>query len=183
MRTPILTAALLIIAACGGSEPAAPPAPEKAAVEAPKAEEKPAEAPKAEPEAAAATGLTPDAEGIVRLEANDQMKYNADRIEVTGTEVKIELKHVGQAPAATMGHNVVILKPGTDPMAWAGTAVGAANTNYVPEGDAAVIAHSKVLGGGESETIEFTLPGPGEYPFVCSFPGHAALMKGVLVAK
>jgi azurin len=40
-----------------------------------------------------------------------------------------------------------------------------------------------VLGPGESETITFKLDAAGEYNFICSFPGHYALMKGVITAK
>ena len=111
------------------------------------------------------------------------MKFNAERIEVTGTTIKLELKHVGSMAKEIMGHNVVILTPGTDALAWASVASGAQATEYVPEGDAAVIAASKLLGGGDSDMLEFEGPGPGEYPFVCSFPGHGAIMKGVLVVS
>ena len=69
-------------------------------------------------------------------------------------------------------------------MSFAASAVGAAASDYIPEsGKAQIIAYTKLLGGGQSDTIEFDLPGPGEYPFLCTYPGHAALMKGVLVAK
>jgi azurin len=126
----------------------------------------------------------PDDEGIIRLEANDMMKFNTELIEVEGTTIKLELKHVGTMAKQVMGHNVVILTPGTDALGWASAAAsGAQATDYVPEGDPAVIASSKLLGGGESDLIEFEVPGPGEYPFVCSFPGHGAIMKGVLVVR
>ena len=120
---------------------------------------------------------------MVRLEATDTMQYNAKRIEVEGTKVKIELKHVGKMDKKMMGHNVVILKPGTDSMKWSAKAISAAATDYIPADDPDMIAHSKLVGGGESDTIEFEVPGPGEYPFVCSFPGHSGMMKGVLVVK
>ena len=29
----------------------------------------------------------------------------------------------------------------------------------------------------------FSLSAPGEYPFICSFPGHYMLMKGTLTVK
>jgi len=83
-----------------------------------------------------------------------------------------------------MGHNFVILKPGNDPMQFAMKGIAAKATDYVAdEVKDQVIAKTKIVGGGESDTIEVTLPGPGEYPFVCTFPGHAGLMKGTLVAK
>ena len=46
-----------------------------------------------------------------------------------------------------------------------------------------VIAATKLLGPGESETISFTAPEPGDYQFVCSFPGHFAMMRGIMVVK
>lgn len=178
--------------ACGDTEPAnaepkaeTKPAAKKA--EAKKAEAKKPEEKKPEAKPAAAVSadgvLKADAEGVVRLEATDTMQYNAKRIEVEGTKVKIELKHVGKMDKKMMGHNVVILKPGTDAMKWSAKAISAAATDYIPADDPDMIAHSKLVGGGESDTIEFDVPGPGEYPFVCSFPGHSFMMKGVLVVK
>ncbi|MEC8424935.1 MAG: plastocyanin/azurin family copper-binding protein [Myxococcota bacterium] len=163
----------------------APTAGAAAAAEAPAADAA-AEAPAADaaPAAAAAGGaLTPDAEGIVRMTASDTMQYNGNRIEVEGTKVQIELKHIGSMDKAVMGHNLVVLTPGTDPMAWSGTVLTAVDTDFVPPGDKAVVAATKLLGGGESDTISFEVPGPGEYPFLCSFPGHVGMMKGVLVVK
>jgi azurin len=56
---------------------------------------------------------------------------------------------------------------------------------HIPPGKAAMIlAQTKLLGPGESETIDFKAPTqPGEYPFLCTFPGHFAMMKGKLVVK
>jgi azurin len=56
---------------------------------------------------------------------------------------------------------------------------------HIPTGTAAkIIAQTKLLGPGETDTIDFTAPAqPGEYPFLCTFPGHFALMKGKLVVK
>jgi azurin len=186
LQTVLFTLLLSTTVACGDTETAkAEPAAEtkSAAKPAPKADAKPA--PKAAPKPAVAAGgpLKPDAEGVVRLEASDSMQYNSKRIEVEGTKVKLELKHVGKMEKKMMGHNVVILKPGIDPMKWSAKAISAAATDYIPADDPDMIAHSKLLGGGESDTIEFELPGPGEYPFVCSFPGHSGIMKGVLVVK
>ena len=63
-----------------------------------------------------------------------------------------------------------------------GAKAGAAS-DYLKPDDTRVIAHTKVIGGGESATA--TVPvaklKAGEtYAFFCSFPGHAALMKGTL---
>ena len=181
-RTALLAFSLATTAtACGEDAPA----PEKKAEAKPekKAEVEPVKKAEPAPAPAAAGPLLPDAEGVIRLEASDMMKFNADRIEVEGTKVTLELKHTGKMDKQAMGHNFVLLKPGTDPAVWSGKAIAAAATDYVPAGDAEMIAATKLIGGGETDTIEFEVPGPGEYPFLCSFPGHVAMMKGVLVVK
>ncbi len=51
---------------------------------------------------------------------------------------------------------------------------------YVPESDD-VIASTKLVNPAQSEVIEFTLPDePGDYPYICTFPGHWRLMNGIL---
>jgi azurin len=45
------------------------------------------------------------------------------------------------------------------------------------------VAHTKLIGGGESDTINFTITEPGTYDYICSFPGHLALMKGKLIVE
>lgn len=176
-RFALLTLLTLAISACGGDKAAEPtPAAE------PKAAEEKA-APTPAPEPAAPTVVTPDAEGVVRMTGDDTMKYNGTRIEVTGTKVKLELKHIGKMPKVAMGHNLVVLTAGSDITAFAQSAAAAVASDYIPEDKSKIIANTKLLGGGESATIEFELPGPGEYPFLCTFPGHSGLMKGVLVAK
>ncbi|MNR67194.1 Azurin [compost metagenome] len=49
--------------------------------------------------------------------------------------------------------------------------------------DARVIAHTKVIGGGQSDSVTFDvskLAAGTDYTYFCSFPGHFALMKGTL---
>ncbi|MGK0240481.1 MAG: azurin [Candidatus Pelagisphaera sp.] len=127
------------------------------------------------------------AETVLELSGNDTMQFDNKAFDVAvGEEIKLVFTNKGTLPKAAMGHNVVILKPGTNVMAFGGGAMAAAATNYVPQDGpmaAQVIAHTKVLGPGESETITFKLDAAGEYSFICSFPGHYALMKGVITAK
>lgn len=123
----------------------------------------------------------------LELTGNDQMQFSAKTLEVTsGDQVTLSFKHIGQLPAVAMGHNVVILKAGTSVPAFAGKCATAKDTGYIPqdaESKAAVVAHTKLLGGGESDTITFTAGEPGAYPYICTFPGHFAIMQGVLTVK
>ena len=123
----------------------------------------------------------------VDLEGNDAMKFNKTNIDVPKSckEFTINLKHPGKMARNVMGHNVVIAK--TADMAAVnsdGVKAGLAN-DYIKPGDARVIAHSKVIGGGESTSVKFAVSKLGDAPnsFFCSFPGHAALMKGTITLK
>ena len=90
-------------------------------------------------------------------------------------------------PKLAMGHNWVLLKKGTDANAFTTAAVSAgAATEYIPaDQKAAILANTKLIGGGESAEVVFKAPADkGDYTFVCSFPSHFALgMKGTLTVK
>ena len=127
----------------------------------------------------------PVTETVLNLEANDQMKYNLTELKATaGQPIKLTLKHTGKFPITAMGHNVVILKPGTNVDAFAAKALEAKDTQYIPKSEeGSIVAHTKLLGGGEEDTISFTITEKGTYTYICSFPGHYTLMKGTLVVE
>ncbi|MCS7060492.1 MAG: plastocyanin/azurin family copper-binding protein [Anaerolineae bacterium] len=80
-------------------------------------------------------------------------------------------------------HNWVLIKPGTnDQVANDGLAAGEAK-GYLKENDPNVIAHTKMVKAGESDTITFDAPPKGSYPYICTFPGHHVLMKGTLTIQ
>ena len=177
-------AVALALAACGKSEaPAdtAAPAAAPAAAEAPAAA--PAEAAPAPAAAPAAASSKPAvvADCATTVESNDMMQYNADSITVPAscTQFTINLKHVGKLAANVMGHNVVIAKEAD----MAGIAADGTSdpATHVKAGDTRVIAHSKVIGGGEATSVSFDvakIKDGGPFKFFCSFPGHLALMQG-----
>ena len=104
----------------------------------------------------------------------------------SGEKVELEFKNIGKLPKIAMGHNLVILKKGISSLKFGQKvmSMGANATNPLPESSMVdVIAATKLLGPGESETITFTAPESGDYQFVCSFPGHFAMMRGIMVVK
>lgn len=121
----------------------------------------------------------------IDLDSNDQMRFDQSTLTVSAAcaEITVHLRHSGTLPANVMGHNVVITA--TDdylPVAQAAIPAGVAN-GYVPAGDARIIAHTSLIGGGETTSTRF--PGSrlrvgGDYTFFCSFPGHWTLMIGKL---
>ena len=120
----------------------------------------------------------------VKLTANDQMQFSKNEIRVKeGQTVRLTLEHIGEMAENVMGHNFVLLKQGTDISQFGQAAAGAAENGYIPVGTDKVIAHTEMLGGGESDTIEFQAPPAGTYEFICSFPGHYAVMKGTFIVE
>ena len=117
------------------------------------------------------------------LNSDDLMRFDKNMLLVqSGQKITLTLNHTGKMDKLIMGHNFVLLKKDVDVMAFAEKAVLAKNNEYIPEGEE-VIVYTKLLGGGESDTITFDAPEKGYYTFLCTFPGHWGLMKGKLVVK
>ncbi|HET8864534.1 MAG TPA: azurin [Gracilimonas sp.] len=120
----------------------------------------------------------------ITVESNDRMQFDTSEIKVeAGQTVVLTLKHVGKLPKAAMGHNWVLLTQGTDIQEFGSAASKFANNEYIPEGTDNVIVHTKLIGGGQETTIEFTAPEAGTYDFICSFPGHYGMMKGKFIVE
>ncbi|MBK1833019.1 PVC-type heme-binding CxxCH protein [Roseibacillus ishigakijimensis] len=130
-------------------------------------------------------GILSDTPELTTIQINTVVeKLQFDVSELTleaGKAIKLTLANPDFMP-----HNLVIVKPGTaDSVANAAIALGADGfkAHFVPESDDVLYA-TKLLGNKEIETLEFTAPSePGDYPFVCTFPGHAQIMRGILHVK
>jgi azurin len=124
----------------------------------------------------------------ITISGNDTMQFDVKNFDViAGNKVKLIFKNAGKLPKIAMGHNLVLLKKGVSAIAFGQKALGAgANAvNPLPDslkGD--VIANTKLLGPGEEEIVTFTAPKEkGAYEYVCTFPGHFAMMRGTMTVK
>ena len=121
------------------------------------------------------------------ITGNDQIQFDKKELHVSKSckEVTVTLKHVGMLAANVMGHNWVLSATADyQAVAQAGQAAGA--PNYVPAGDARVIAATSVVGGGQEVSIKLDtskLTAGGDYTYFCSFPGHFVLMNGKLIVE
>ncbi|WP_223668985.1 azurin [Kangiella shandongensis] len=120
----------------------------------------------------------------ITINANDQMQFDVTDIKVNaGEDINLTLNHTGKLGKNVMGHNVVILTKGADTKAFAQKAQKAKDNDYIPKNSDKVIAHTKVIGGGESDSISFKIDEAGTYEFICSFPGHSFVMKGTITVE
>lgn len=118
------------------------------------------------------------------ITGNDLMQFSLSEIKVkAGQKVKLTLRHIGTLDKNVMGHNVVILKPGVDIAEFASLASTEKANDYIPADTQDVIVHTKIIGGGETTSIEFEAPAVGTYDFICSFPAHFAMMKGKFIVE
>lgn len=137
---------------------------------------------------APATATAPAADGkrTVELTADDSMKYNLTEIRAKpGEALRVTLTNTGRMPKQAMAHNWVLLKPMSDSELNAfGMSVSSRAPDYMPADRSMILAATKLVGAKESDTVEITAPAtPGEYPFICTFPGHFAIMKGKLIVN
>jgi len=128
------------------------------------------------------------AECKVDVDSTDQMSFNTKEITIDKSckTFTVNLGHSGSLPKNVMGHNWVLSK--TADMAGIATDGMAAgiDKNYLKEGDTRVIAHTKIIGAGEKDSVTFDvskLTAGESYQFFCSFPGHNSMMKGAVVLK
>ena len=184
----LISAAVIGLSACSqeASKPAEASAPTASgaseAAPAPAETTPPADAPASE---AASTAAAPAAGNCATtVESNDNMQFNTKDIQVSKAckEFTITLKHTGTQPKSGMGHNIVISKAEDMDGVLKDGATAGADADYVKAGDARIVGHTKLIGGGEeaSVTVDPAKLADGSYKFYCSFPGHGALMNGTV---
>ncbi len=92
---------------------------------------------------------------------------------------KVTLTFKNNSASKGMTHNFVLVKPGKLDAVLAASIAAGPDKGWVAD-SADILAKGKLIDAGESEKIEFTAPTePGDYPYVCTFPGHGT-MRGVL---
>jgi azurin len=122
----------------------------------------------------------PDAEAKkITVGVKPGLQYDPKVLHVQpGEDVELTFDNVDE-----MMHNFVLVQPGAR-MEMVEAAIALASEgpelNYVPESDK-VIASTLVVLPGKKATIRFKAPAKeGQYPYVCTFPGHGFLMHGIL---
>ena len=124
--------------------------------------------------------------GAKRMEAfritistvQDKMLYDKKEFSIeTGKRVQLTFVNNDFPP-----HNLLIVKPGTADEV-ANLAILLANDGFKKQwrpDTPDILWGSTMIDYEEKSVISFIAPEPGDYPYVCTFPGHAMLMRGVM---
>ena len=111
----------------------------------------------------------------------NEMQFEQTEFTVSaGQTVHITFNNTADNPA--MSHNVVVLQMGADANAVGQAAMRAVDTEYIPTTNMDdIIAHTPMSAPGETVEVTFTAPStPGDYMYICTFPGHYMTMTGVM---
>ena len=171
------------LSACGGEQTSAP----SNTSDTPVAEAVPASTAASAPAASAPSTTADMGACSTDLSGNDAMQFSTKEIAIPAScqQFTIRFKHAGSMPKASMGHNVVVAKTSDlNGVIKDGMKAGPA-ADYVKAGDERVLAKTKLLGGGESDslTLDVAAIKAAPYSFVCTFPGHTGSMRGSIVIK
>lgn len=115
------------------------------------------------------------------------MKFDKAELEVkAGAKVALTFTNA----ACPLQHNFLLLKPGTKDKVGAEADKGLTDLpafmklHCIPASTDILAKSNKLVGPAQSDEITFTAPTePGDYPYICTFPGHWRLMQGVLKVK
>lgn len=124
--------------------------------------------------------------GIEKIELSAQgnppgtMKFTKSEIKIkAGKPIQLTFKNPD-----VLQHNLLIIKPGTTAKVGALadamlTDPEAMKKSYIPKSPD--IMHStKLVNPGGQAVLKFTITEAGDYPIICTFPGHWRLMSAVL---
>lgn len=133
-------------------------------------------------EAAASDAASGNAVTEITIQpVGNQMQYAQTAFTVpAGEEITVTFENTATSPA--MEHNVVVLTSDDDAVVnrVGQAAMGAADSEYVPD-DEAILAATDMAAPGETVSVTFTAPSePGTYRYICTFPGHYTVMQGTM---
>jgi azurin len=136
--------------------------------------------------ASASSSSTGGSQTVTLHPQGNQMKYKETEFTVPAdTEIKLVFENTATSPS--MQHNVLLLNEAPSQSIFkevgqAGVKAGA-NEGYVPDHEA-VLAATPLSKPGETVSVTFTTPSePGKYGYVCTYPGHWAMMQGTMIVE
>ncbi|MDR0479083.1 MAG: azurin [Burkholderiaceae bacterium] len=122
------------------------------------------------------------------ITGNDAMQYDKASMTVPASckNFTVTLKHIGKAAKAAMGHDWVLTTAADEQAVVTEAMAAGPSKDYLNPADPKIIAHTKLIGGGETTSVTFPvskLKAGEQYSYFCTFPGHAGVMKGTLTVK
>lgn len=111
----------------------------------------------------------------------EQMQFDKKDLSVPSSS-KVTITFKNNAKGAAMTHNFVLVQSGTVESVGIAAASVSVEKGYIPS-HYAIIANSPLAKPGETVTFSFMAPPSGSYEFLCTTPGHFAVMRGTFTVQ
>ena len=112
------------------------------------------------------------------------LKFNINQISAKAGE-KVAIDFLNDDPSGMM-HNLAIITPGSSQTvidAAISMGVNGFEKNFIPEIHE-LLDSTPQIGAGMEYTLYFSVPQePGDYHFICTYPGHGLIMQGIFSVK
>ncbi|MDZ7719197.1 MAG: plastocyanin/azurin family copper-binding protein [Balneolaceae bacterium] len=127
--------------------------------------------------------LTPaDGDTVVVKSIGADLSYDVTEIRAqAGSTLTIRYENWGEMP-----HNIVLVNERADINPVGVAALQANDTDYIPQGESVqerILANTVLAKPGDTVFLTITVPPPGTYPYICSYPGHFTMMQGKLISE
>lgn len=123
-----------------------------------------------------------DGDTVVVKSFGTDLSYDITEIRAkAGSTITIRYENTSDMP-----HNIVLVKTRADiqPVGVAG--IRARDTEYVPQDEdslSRILYSTSLAKPGSTVFVTMTVPEPGTYPYICTYPGHFTMMQGDLVSE
>ncbi|MSU51756.1 MAG: hypothetical protein EXS37_22145 [Opitutus sp.] len=133
------------------------------------------------PAAPAGRSVVVDGTRVVEVRsAGVTLGYDVTEIRTKAGE-RLVIRYIN---ASEMAHNLVVVKSEADITPVGIAAITAPADDFVPKQERhRIVAASRLANPGDTVLVEFTAPGPGTYPYICTFSGHFTVMQGRLIVE
>lgn len=123
-----------------------------------------------------------DGDTVVVKSVGADLSYDVTEIRAeAGSTLTIQYENRGEMP-----HNIVLLNERADINPVGVAALQARDNDYIPQGEdlqQRIISNTILAKPGETVFLTFTVPPPGTYPYICTYPGHFTMMQGDLISE
>lgn len=133
-------------------------------------------------------GPTPEQQAVFAQEVDQELVVPAIKNAMSfavgevsapaGATVRLVMDN-SETTSPAMVHNVVVVE--TEAAVERVGRDAATAPDNIPD-DEAILSHTPLARPGQRTAVVFTMPPPGRYPFLCTYPGHFRFMQGTLVS-
>jgi len=123
-----------------------------------------------------------DGDTVVVQSQGADLSYDVTEIRAkAGSTITIRYENVSDMP-----HNIVFVNSRADiqPVGVAG--IRARDSGYVPldeDSQSRIFANTELAKPGDTVHVTLTVPDPGTYPYICTYPRHFTMMQGDLISE